>query len=129
MSRQLQVASKLEMRAVIRFLGEKINCCEMFRHLYDVYGENATGRQAIANWCDMLHNERTDIDDAQREGRPSTATESEIDASVNECILAKRHITIDEISNKLGISYGSVHKIIADQLQFHKFCARWCLVY
>ncbi|XP_035209966.1 histone-lysine N-methyltransferase SETMAR-like [Stegodyphus dumicola] len=60
-----------------------------------------------------------------REGRPSTETNSEIAARVNECILANRRITIDEISNKLDISRGSVHKIIADHLKFRKVCARW----
>ncbi|XP_035216154.1 uncharacterized protein LOC118189614 [Stegodyphus dumicola] len=46
-------------------------------------------------------------------------------AGMNECIIANRRITIAEISNGLDISHGSVHKITADQLQFHKVCARW----
>ncbi|XP_035215010.1 uncharacterized protein LOC118188628 [Stegodyphus dumicola] len=78
----------------------------------------------------MFENGHTDIEDAQREGRPSTATNSEIAALVNECIFAKRRIIVDEMSNELDISHGSVHKIIADQLQFHKVCAGWvpCLL-
>ncbi|KFM62375.1 Histone-lysine N-methyltransferase SETMAR, partial [Stegodyphus mimosarum] len=69
----------------------------------------------------MFENGRTDIDDAEREGRPATATT----ARVNECILANRRITINKISNELDISHGSVHKIIADHLEFRKVCARW----
>ncbi|KFM67462.1 Histone-lysine N-methyltransferase SETMAR, partial [Stegodyphus mimosarum] len=82
-------------------------------------------RQAIAKWCNMFENGRTDIDDAEREGRPATATKSEIAARVNECILANRRITINKISNERDISHGSVHKIIADHLEFRKVCARW----
>ncbi|GBM54883.1 hypothetical protein AVEN_158317-1 [Araneus ventricosus] len=80
-------------------------------------------RQAIAKWCNMFENGRTDIDDAEREGRPSSATNSEIAACMNLCTLANRRILVDEISNELDISHGSVHKIIADSLKFHKVCA------
>ncbi|XP_035215058.1 histone-lysine N-methyltransferase SETMAR-like [Stegodyphus dumicola] len=73
----------------------------------------------------MFENLRTNIDDDEREGRPSTATNSEIAARVNECILLNRRTTIDEILDKLDISHGSGHKIIADHLEFRKVCARW----
>ncbi|GBM57275.1 hypothetical protein AVEN_58586-1 [Araneus ventricosus] len=82
-------------------------------------------RQSIAKWCNMFENGRTDLEDAEREGRPSTATNSEIAARVNESILANRRITIDEISTELDIYHGSAHEIIAEQLKFHKVCARW----
>ncbi|XP_035222842.1 uncharacterized protein LOC118195616 [Stegodyphus dumicola] len=73
----------------------------------------------------MFKNERIDIDDTERDGRQSTATNSEMSAGVNECILANRYsTTIAEISNELDISHGGVHKSTADQLQFHKVCAR-----
>ncbi|GBM91177.1 hypothetical protein AVEN_192306-1 [Araneus ventricosus] len=67
MSRQLQVACKLEMRAVVRFLWERRklnceNCTEMYRQLREVHGEDAMSRQAIAKWCNMFEKGRTDID-------------------------------------------------------------------
>ncbi|XP_035227854.1 histone-lysine N-methyltransferase SETMAR-like [Stegodyphus dumicola] len=93
--------------------------------MHEVYGENAKSRQAIAKWCNMFEKGHTDIDDAECEGRPSTATNLEIAARMNECILASRRITIDGILNELDISHGSVHKIIADHLKFRKVCARW----
>ncbi|XP_035227872.1 histone-lysine N-methyltransferase SETMAR-like [Stegodyphus dumicola] len=72
----------------------------------------------------MFKNGHIDIDDTERDGRPSTAINSEMSAGVNECILANKRITIAEISNELDISYGNVHKITADQLQFQKVCAQ-----
>ncbi|GBN23254.1 hypothetical protein AVEN_259435-1 [Araneus ventricosus] len=122
MFRQLQVASKLKMRAVIRFLWEKrCNCTEIYRQLHEVYGEDAMSRQAIAKWCNMFENERTDIDDAMREGKPSTATNSEIAARVNESILANRRVAVDEVTNKLDISHGIVNKITVKLLDSVKF--------
>ncbi|GFS37781.1 histone-lysine N-methyltransferase SETMAR [Nephila pilipes] len=79
-------------------------------------------REAIEKLSNMFENGRTHIDDAERDERPSTATNSKIVARLNECILANVYITIDEISNKMDISYGSVHKIIADYLEPHDDC-------
>ncbi|GBN22908.1 hypothetical protein AVEN_142014-1 [Araneus ventricosus] len=117
------MAPKLEIRAVIRFLrAKRCNCTEIYRQLHEVYGETAMSRQAIAKWCNMFENGRTDIDHAEREGRPSTATNSEIAARVNESILANRRVVADEIANKLDISHGSMHKITVKHLEFNKIC-------
>ena len=99
MYRQLQLTTKLEMHAMIRFLQEKrCNCREIYRQLHKVYGENAMSRQAIAKWCDIFENGLTDIDNAECEARPSTdAINSEIAARMNECMLASGHVRIYEI--------------------------------
>ncbi|GBM96916.1 hypothetical protein AVEN_105155-1 [Araneus ventricosus] len=95
----------------------------MYRQLHEVYGENVMSRQAIAKWRNMFENGRTDIDDAEREGRPSTVTNSEIAARVNESILANRRLAVDEIANKLNILHGSVHRTTVKHLEFSKVCA------
>lgn len=86
-------------------------------------GENAMLGQAIAKWCNMFENRHTDIDNAECKRRPLTATNSQISACVNECILAKTCIAIDKFLNELDISQGSVHTIIAEWLKFHNNCA------
>ncbi|GBO44930.1 hypothetical protein AVEN_210650-1 [Araneus ventricosus] len=65
----------------------------------------------------------TDTDNAELEGRPSTATNSEVAARVNESILGNRRVAVDEIANKLDISHGSMYKITAKHLEFNKVCA------
>ncbi|GBM03758.1 hypothetical protein AVEN_134970-1 [Araneus ventricosus] len=75
-------------------------------------------RQAIAKWGNMFETGHTDIDDVEREGRPSTVTNSEIAARVNESILANRRVAVEEIATKLDISHGSVHKITVKHLEF-----------
>ncbi|GFS83626.1 HTH_48 domain-containing protein [Nephila pilipes] len=129
MSRQKQVASKLEMSAVIRvFVGgwvKRCNCTEIYRQLHEMHGENAMTRQAFAKISKMFEDGHTHIDDDQREGRSSTATNSETFARVNEYNFANLRITIDKISKELGISHGCVHKSIANHLRIHKVCAQW----
>ncbi|GBO44884.1 hypothetical protein AVEN_137695-1 [Araneus ventricosus] len=124
MSRQLQVGSKLQMRAVIHFLwAKRCNCTDIYRQLNEVYGENTMSRQAIAKWCNMFENGCTDTDNAELEGRSSTATISEIAARVNESILANRRVAVDEIANKQDISHGSMYNFTAKHLEFNKVCA------
>ncbi|GBM68043.1 hypothetical protein AVEN_51691-1 [Araneus ventricosus] len=107
------------MLAVTRFVWAKqCNCTEMYRKLHEVYGENAMPHQAIAVRCEMSENGRTDIDNAKREGRPSTATNSEIAACVKEIILANGRVAVEEIANKLDISHGSM-QITVKHLEFN----------
>ncbi|GBN34856.1 hypothetical protein AVEN_254846-1 [Araneus ventricosus] len=99
------------------------NYTEIYRQLHGVCGENVMSLQTIAKWCNMFEKGRPDIDNDTRDGRPSTATNSEIAARMNESILANRSVTVDEIANKLDISHGSVHKITVKHLEFGKVCA------
>lgn len=71
--------------------------------------------QTIIKDATIFQNGHTDIDDAEHEGRPSTETNSEIPACMNECIQANTFITIDKISNELHIFlHINVHKIITE---------------
>ena len=90
------MASKLKIiHAVIHFLWVKrCNCCEIYWQLDEVFGEKAMSLQAIATWRSVFENGQTDIDDAVSENRLSIATNSEMTAHVNECVLANRTFTI-----------------------------------
>ena len=70
---------------------------------------NTISHQAIAKWCDMFQNERTDIEHAERKERASVDSNSEIAPIVIECILPKWHLTIYDISNELGIFHGRAY--------------------
>lgn len=93
MSCPLQVASKLEIRAVTRFLwAKKYNPTEIHRHLNEVYGNKAISRQAIAKWYALFENGRTNIEDDFRQGRPWTSTTNDNVERVNELIRANRRV-------------------------------------
>lgn len=63
------------------FVGERCNCTEIYRQFLEQYGENAMPRHAIAKWYNVFKDGRTDIDDTEGEGRPSTVTNSEVRSS------------------------------------------------
>jgi len=90
-----------------------------------VYGEQTMTRQAIGKWCKQFEEGRTELQDKAGKGRPSTSTTADHIARVDELIRMNRRIKINEIVAEFGLSYGSVHSIIHEHLNFNKVCARW----
>ncbi|UYV71309.1 WDR45B [Cordylochernes scorpioides] len=79
----------------------------------------------LATASEKFKNGRITCSDIERPGRPSvTATPSTINA-VESLFLEDRKISIFTIADNLNISYGTVHTIIKEQLQFRKICCRW----
>jgi hypothetical protein len=68
---------------------------------------------------------RTFVDNDERSGRPSTSTTPENIANVREAILADRRETIHNVCDIVGLSYGTVQRILADNLNMRRICARF----
>nr|CAP20055.1 transposase [Portunus trituberculatus] len=65
------------------------------------------------------------LEDDPRTGRPSTSRTEENIAAVRRMIEENRHTTIAVISDDLGLSTGSIHTIIHEDLKMRKVCSRW----
>lgn len=77
--------------------------------------------------CGMsnLKNGRDDIIDNYLPGRPVTSTGAESIAVIEQVLRDNQHVKIKEISNRVGISYGSVPLIIHNYLQYRKLYEKW----
>jgi len=64
----------------------------------------------------------SELQDEAGKGRPLTSTISDHIARVDELIRMNRRIKINEVVAELGLSYGSVHSIIHEYLNFNKVC-------
>ncbi|XP_025152971.1 putative uncharacterized protein FLJ37770 [Harpegnathos saltator] len=64
---------------------------------------------------------REDIEDGARSGRPSTSTSDENVGKIEEIVLANRRITIREVAEEIGISYGSCEAIFTNALNMKRF--------
>ena len=58
-------------------------------------------------------------------GRPSSSTTEINTARVEEMIQNDRRVTLRAIASELGLSYGTVQRIVSDVLRYSKVCARW----
>jgi histone-lysine N-methyltransferase SETMAR len=72
-----------------------------------------------------LKDGRTSVCDDERSGRPSTSTTPENIANVREAILADRRRTIHDVCEIVGLLYGTVKRILADNLNMRRISAKF----
>jgi len=76
-------------------------------------------------WYKRFKDGRKSVDDEELSGRPSTSTTPENIAKVREAILADRGQTIHDVCEIVGLSYGTVQRILADNLNMRRSFARF----
>lgn len=112
-----------EQRVNIKFcvrLGKSFT--ETLNSINQVYGDESLSRTRVYEWYTRFKDGRESVEDDDRCGRPSTARNDETIARVREIIRSDRRQTIDDVANVVGISHGSCHAILADELNMHRVC-------
>jgi histone-lysine N-methyltransferase SETMAR len=98
--------SNIEVRSVIRFLHQKgTSPAVLHRQLVEVYGANVMSRKQVWFWCTAFDNGRTDVQDEQRPGRPSTSTTDDNLCRI-EGLIQDSRIRVSDIADELNISVG-----------------------
>ncbi|GAB6022346.1 hypothetical protein CHUAL_014187 [Chamberlinius hualienensis] len=125
----LERCTKLEMRAVIRFLqAEGSKPTEIFNRMSKVYGSKCLSRRRIYEWVDKFRNGVEELQDAVRPGPAERVCTAENISAVDEFIRENSRITVKEISEKLNISVGSAHNIVHKELGFKNAGGKWVLI-
>lgn len=113
--------SEVEQRANIKFcqkLGK--SATETLIMIQQVYGEEAMGRSAAFKWHKRFAEGRDSLDDDAHTGRPRTArTEGKI-LEVQRVVRDNRSQSIDDIAAATGISHGSCHAILTEDLNMSR---------
>lgn len=92
--------------------------------LRQAYGDTAAKKTAVYKWYKRFQEGRECTMDDARTGRPATKTSSHV-ADVKNLLDKDRRITIREIVLRLDCGYGTVFRILHDQLNMRRVCARW----
>ncbi|GFO04384.1 histone-lysine N-methyltransferase SETMAR [Plakobranchus ocellatus] len=96
--------SKLEVRAVVRFLFSKgTKPSEILKQIAETHDEGAMSRSRVYQWCTWFVEGRTSLGDEPMSGRPKTSTNEENTTRVDEVIRCDRRMKIREIALKLEI--------------------------
>lgn len=120
------IASRKEQRAVIRFFWAKgLKPSLILAEMQPVYGKKCFTRSAIERWCDKYSRGRESLIDKKRPGRKVVATNNGNVNKIDAFIRSDRRVSISDIVLFTGISRGSVHKVVQDNLKFRKVSARW----
>ena len=117
---------KTEYRAVIKFLVlEGQSSKQVKERLTSVYGQSSPSSSTIKRWVKEFQRGRESLEDDPRSGRPTTSTSPENIEKVHKLVIENRRISLYELEEATGISYGSIHNILHDELHMSKVCARW----
>ena len=115
-----------EQRACIKFcfkLGKTATEC--YEMLKTAFGEQAMGRSQTFQWFSRFKAGRTSIDDDERSGRPVSSSTPEMIERVRQIIREDRRRTIDEVSMLVGISHGTCHKILTEDLKMRRVASKF----
>ncbi|XP_011882500.1 PREDICTED: putative uncharacterized protein FLJ37770 [Vollenhovia emeryi] len=112
----------LEQRYAIKF------CVKLGKTATETLGmikDAVMSRSTVFEWHKLFREGRELVEDDQRVGRPSTSRIDENVAKVKALLDSNRRTNILLIVDELGISYGSVQKIITEDLAMRKVCAKF----
>jgi len=119
------MTERLEQRHCIKFcqnLGD--SQVETIRKIQRVFGDDAMGITQIKEWYNRFKDGRTSVDSDTRSGRPSTSQNDELIDQVQTLVMQDRHVTVRELAEEVGISTGSVHSILTDDLSMRRVSAK-----
>ncbi|CAF3947850.1 unnamed protein product, partial [Rotaria sordida] len=78
-----------------------------------------------ARWAQWFRESREEIEDEERSGRSVTESTLENIEEIRNIAGDDLHITIVELQEYIGLSYGTVHRILSDHLKLRKIIARY----
>ena len=98
---------------------------ETFAMLNAVYGDVDTKRAICFRWHKRFKNGRLSVKDDERSRRPSTSTDDPLIDEINTLVQANRRPTVRELAEECGISVGSCHHILTEELKMHRVAAKF----
>ena len=90
---------------------------ECYEMLKTAFGEQAIGCSHTFQWFSRFKAGRTSTDDAEHSDRPVSSSTPEMTERVRQIIRKDRRLAIDEVRILVGISHGTCHKILTEDLK------------
>jgi histone-lysine N-methyltransferase SETMAR len=110
--------------ALFRYLLNK-ETSEIHADLVAVSGPSAPSLRTVQRWVERFRGGCHDVEDLPRAGRPSTAVTTDNATLVEKLVVEDPHATVEELAEATGLSAGSIHMILHEQLRMHKISSRW----
>lgn len=120
------MADLREQRAAVKFcflLGK--TGTETLEMLKTAYKGDALGKTQVFEWFSRFKSGEMSIEDQARSGRPSTARTDENVKKIHEIILEDRRQTIEEVTERSGVTWSSVQRILSEDLGMRRVAAKF----
>jgi histone-lysine N-methyltransferase SETMAR len=101
------------------------SAAQCFETLQKALADQAPSKSTVYEWFASFRSGSFSLDDDPREGGPNFIVTPENIASMKRHLDEDRRITTRELEKLVGVSHGSVIKILHEHLGMRKLCARW----
>ena len=107
----------IEQRYAIKFCVKRNkSATETFASLTEAYGDVTLSRTMVFKWHKAFKEDRENVEDDPRSGRPITSTKDE-NVEVVRAVMAKdRRLSVRMIAEETGLDKCAIHRILTDQL-------------
>jgi transposase len=109
--------SQFEQHANIKFMCRLKSISEMLLALQQVYSNSTLKKSTVYDWFSQFKNGQETLEDDHRSRRPSTSRTEEISKKVRQLTQCDQRMTIMELEQEVGISHGSIHAILSNNLK------------
>ncbi|KAL4092164.1 hypothetical protein QTP88_026717 [Uroleucon formosanum] len=92
--------------------------------LCEVYGEECLSRARVFEWHKRFCSGREDVEDDDRSGRPTTSSTNENVEKIDKIIRQDRRLSVRAVAEMVNIDRESVRKILIENLNIKKVCAK-----
>ena len=75
-------------------------------------------------WVEKFERGRMSCEDEHRSGRLNEVTIIEMVKKIQEMVLDKRQLKVRDLTDMVGISKSAVHRILTENLDMRKLCAK-----
>ena len=98
---------------------------EIIQALQTIYKDDAPKKTCVYKWIERFPDGREAVQDDEGCGRPTTSKNIVKIDFVRNLVKKDRQLTVYHIAETVGISVGSAHSILHDDLCLSKLSARW----
>jgi len=92
--------------------------------LVQVYGDSAMKKTAVYRWVKRFSERRESVTNEESSGRPATSKTEENIAKVRQIMRENRRLTVRSIAERVNIDRETVRKILTEDLDMRKLCAK-----
>ena len=96
---------------------------EIIQALQTVYKDHAPKKTCVYKWIERFRDGREAVEDDEGRGRPTTSKNNEKIDFVRNLVKEDGRLTVYQIAETVGISVGSAHSILHDDLCLIKLSA------
>jgi len=95
---------------------------EIYRRMKVQYGDSCLSQGRVYEWVERFQNERQNVSDEHRSGRPVSVASETVKQQVEHRIRDYRRVTV--VAAEFNMSHGSACNIVHNDLGYRKVCSR-----